>query len=223
MRSCSALCLCSAVLACGGGSEAEPANVAAPVAVPVPLPVETVSTVASPEVLMELSSRTTTFTQSLTAEPVSTTTAIIGSCGLEGAAGVQAELLERINALRAVGAVCGATIYSPAPALNWNNMLATAAASHASDMASNNFFSHTGSGGSSFDKRIATAGYRLADGGENIAAGQTSVQAVISSWINSPGHCRNLMSPSYRDVGVACARSDAATYSHYWTMNLGRE
>ena len=207
------------MLACGGGSDADQANVVAPMS----LPVETLSTVAAPDVVMDLPSPTTTFTRSLTDEPVSMTATAIATCELDDVAGVQAKLLERINALRAAGAVCGSTVYSPAPALNWSNMLLAAAAAHASDMAKNDFFSHTGSDGSSFDQRIAITGYRLAAGGENIAGGQTSVQAVITSWINSPGHCQNLMSRSYRDVGVACARSDAAAYSHYWTMNLGRE
>ena len=225
MRSSLALCLCSAVVACGGGSDVDQTNAAAPMSESV----ATSSTGAAPDIVMDLSTPTPTpipiptVTRSVTVEPVASDNAVYASCGLNDAAGFQAELLERINAWRAAGAVCGSRIYSPSPALNWNNMLQVAAAGHASDMAKNNFFSHTGSDGSSFDQRIAPTGYRLAAGGENIAAGQTSVQAVISTWINSPGHCQNLMSSSYRDVGVACARSDAAAYSHYWTMDLGRE
>ena len=219
MRSNVALCLCSAVVACGGGSDVDQTNAAAPMSESV----ATSNTGAAPDVVMDLSNRTPAVTPSLTIEPVASDNTVSASCGLNDAAGFQAELLERINALRAAGAVCGSRIYSPSPALNWNNMLQVAASGHASDMAKKNFFSHTGSDGSSFDQRIAPTGYRLAAGGENIAAGQTSVQAVISTWINSPGHCQNLMSSSYRDVGVACARSDAAAYSHYWTMDLGRE
>ncbi|MDP3655044.1 MAG: CAP domain-containing protein [Rhodoferax sp.] len=69
---------------------------------------------------------------------------------------------------------------------------------------------------------LFTTGYAYCAVGENIAAGQTSVQSVMSTWINSPGHCQNLMNPTYRDMGVACVRNDAASYRLYWTMDLGR-
>ena len=62
----------------------------------------------------------------------------------------------------------------------------------------------------------------LSAAGENIAAGQGSVQDVIVSWLNSPGHCKNMMEPSYQDIGVACISNDGAPYGMYWTMNLAR-
>jgi uncharacterized protein YkwD len=49
-------------------------------------------------------------------------------------AGFQAEVLLRINALRAAGAVCGTAVYPAAPALNWNNLLQQAASGHSSEM-----------------------------------------------------------------------------------------
>ncbi len=101
-------------------------------------------------------------------------------------------------------------------------MLLTAATGHSADMAKNNYFSHTSLDGRTFDQRITAAGYRWSAVGENIAAGQTSVQSVMTSWINSPGHCQNLMNPTFRDIGVACVRNDAAKYRLYWTMDLGR-
>ena len=89
-------------------------------------------------------------------------------------------------------------------------------------MADNNYFSHTSLDGRTFAQRITATGYRYTAAGENIAAGQTSVQSVMTGWINSPGHCQNLMNPTYRDIGMACVRNDAATYRLYWTMDLGR-
>ena len=70
--------------------------------------------------------------------------------------------------------------------------------------------------------RISATGYSFSAAGENIAAGQSTVQEVMASWIKSPGHCRNLMNPAFQDVGVACMRNNASSYGLYWTMNLGR-
>ena len=150
-------------------------------------------------------------------------TATDASCGLNGAAGIQAELMPRINALRAAGAVCGSTKFVATRPLIWIRMLLVSSTGHCADMANKNYFSHTSLDGRTFDKRITAAGYRFTAAGENIAAGQTTVQAVMTGWTNSAGHCRNMMNPTYRDVGVACVRNDASTYRRYWTMNLGRK
>ena len=144
------------------------------------------------------------------------------SCGLNGAAGIEAEVIQRINALRAAGAVCGANTFAPTSALTWNTTLLSAAKGHSADMAQKNYFSHTSQDGRTAGQRITAAGYNWSTFGENIAAGQTSVQQVMTGWINSPGHCQNLMNANVRDVAVACVRNDAATYGLYWTMNLAR-
>ena len=144
------------------------------------------------------------------------------SCGLNGAAGIEAEITQRVNALRAAGAVCGTTAYSAASALVWNSTLLVAAKGHSADMAQKNYFSHASQDGRTPGQRITAAGYIWSAYGENIAAGQTTVEQVMTGWINSPGHCQNLMSPNFRDIAVACVRNDAADYRLYWTMDLAR-
>jgi len=139
-------------------------------------------------------------------------------CGL---ANFQADALRIVNAKRAQGASCGTHgNFAPAAALAWNTALANAAYGHSRDMADHNFFSHTGSNGSSFDARISAAGYDWHAVAENIAAGPSSVQAVVDGWMASDGHCANLMSASYRDMGLACARNPASSYGIYWTLDL---
>lgn len=131
--------------------------------------------------------------------------------------------MARINQHRAAGATCGSTAYAPAATLAWNDRLTQAADVHSRDMQANNFFSHTGSNGSSFDQRITAAGYAWRGAGENIAAGQASVNGVIDGWIASPGHCANLMNPSFQHVGLACVSGTGSnTYRTYWTMELAR-
>ena len=42
--------------------------------------------------------------------------------------------------------------------------------------------------------------YRSA--GENIAAGQTTAEAVMQDWMNSSGHRANILNSSYTEIGV---------------------
>jgi uncharacterized protein YkwD len=151
-----------------------------------------------------------------------------GDCGL---ANFQAELLARVNALRAAGTTCRtpdnsrSTVFAPgATALRWHSSLTQAALAHSQDMATRDYFSHTTLGGDSFDRRIlAITGDIWRRLGENIAAGQGSVQEAVDDWTASYDHCLNLMNPAYTDIGVACVpRSGSARYSSYWTMDLGQ-
>lgn len=145
---------------------------------------------------------------------------VLSTCGLPD---FQAALLARINQLRAAGASCGTSgNFAPTGMLGWNGVLTQAADGHSRDMATQNYFSHTSLDGRSMSDRVNAAGYAWSRLGENIAAGYPSVNAVMDGWIASPGHCANLMNPNFAEVGVACVpRSGSATYSHYWTMNLG--
>ncbi len=140
-----------------------------------------------------------------------------------GIADFQAEALRRINARRAAGASCGARgSFPPVPALAWNSALANAAYGHSLDMATQNYFSHTSLDGRTPGTRVTAAGYSGSAVGENIAAGYGSLPAVIDGWMTSDGHCANLMSASYTEVGLACARNGASTYGIYWTQALAR-
>lgn len=140
------------------------------------------------------------------------------TCGI---ANFQSDMLARVNAYRAAGAVCGGVSYPAVGAVAWDAQLQQAATVHATDMAQNNFFSHTGSDGSTLRQRVPAAGYNYSTAGENIAAGQTSVQDVVDGWMNSPSHCANTMKAEFRDVGVSCMSSAASTYGVYWTLELG--
>jgi uncharacterized protein YkwD len=197
---CLVASLCGVLASCGGGGGSTDGTAA----MPTPATLTTPATAPATTVV-----------------PV-TAAVSDASCGLNGTAGIQAEIMQRVNALRAAGAVCGSTTYSAATALTWNTKLLQSAKGHSADMAQNNYFSHTSLDGRTLSQRVLAAGYSYMAVGENIAAGQTTVESVMTAWINSPGHCQNLMNPTFRDIGVACIRNDAATYRLYWTMNLGR-
>lgn len=201
--------LAACLAACGGG---EPDPVSGPAAALT----SSIASDAAAEVML------VDTVAADTAGPTEQALAVVAgsNCAL---ANFQAELMQRINAYRARGATCGSYgSFAPATALAWNDKLQGAAARHCADMAGKNFFSHTGSDGSSAGTRITQAGYAWSAWGENIAAGQSTVQQVVDGWMASPGHCANLMKPSFRHVGVACVSNSASTYRRYWTLDLAK-
>ena len=129
------------------------------------------------------------------------------------------EFLMDINHIRQKGCNCGVTYFPPASPLVWNDKLELAAIGHARDMAANNYFSHTSRDGRNVEDRLALAGYtfkgfRSFAVGENIAMGQMSIAEVMQGWLKSEGHCRNLMNPGYKEVGVALN-------NQYWVQDFG--
>ncbi|AQG79433.1 CAP domain-containing protein [Spirosoma montaniterrae] len=133
----------------------------------------------------------------------------------------QQEILTYINQARSKPCQCGTTTYPAVPALSLNTQLNAASDKHALDMATNNYFSHTGRDGSQPWDRMTREGYVWRAAGENIAAGYTTTRAVVDGWLRSPGHCRNIMSANFKDLGVGYAYSAGSTYRHYWVTNFG--
>jgi len=134
---------------------------------------------------------------------------------------LQASILGLLNEARASVRHCGGTEYAAAAPLVWNDSLANAASIHSNDMALHNFFSHTGSDGSSVAQRVDAQGYRWRTVGENIAAGQPNSEAVLDSWLNSPGHCKNIMNPRFTETAVVCVENSDSQYDQYWTNVFG--
>ncbi len=129
------------------------------------------------------------------------------------------KFLERVNEARHKGCNCGKTYFPPAPPLVWNYQLEDAAMGHAEDMSSKNYFSHTSKDGRTMAQRIGNAGYgfkgfKSYTVGENIASGQMSIDEVMNGWLHSEGHCRNLMNPSFKEIGIA-------EFNHYWVQDFG--
>lgn len=136
-----------------------------------------------------------------------------------GSAQFKREFLQQINSVRASGCICGTTNMPPAPPLAWNNNLEHSAKGHAWDMSNNSYFSHTSKDGRGMEDRIVLAGYYF-NGfksfviGENIAFGQAGINEVMKGWLKSEGHCKNLMNPKFKEVGVA-------ENHKYWVQDFG--
>ena len=97
--------------------------------------------------------------------------------------------------------------------------LTAAAAGHAQDMATNNYFSHTSQDGRTFVDRIKAQGYPVPRS-ENIAAGQPTVTAVMDAWMASAGHRANILDCSAVAMGAASAKG--GSYGIYWVQDFGR-
>ncbi|MBG9784863.1 SafA/ExsA family spore coat assembly protein [Shouchella lehensis] len=97
---------------------------------------------------------------------------------------------------------------------NWE--LSRVARFKSADMRDKNYFSHTSPTYGSPHQMIRDFGIQYRASGENIAAGQTSAQAVFQSWMNSSGHRQNILSPTYTEIGVGYA--EGGSYRHYWTQ-----
>ncbi len=131
------------------------------------------------------------------------------------------QVLAAVNAARARARRCGAQPYEAAPPLTWSDLLAQAAQAHSSDMAAQRYFNHQGKDGRAVSDRANQTGYRWRMVGENIAAGQDSAEEVVAGWLDSPGHCGNIMNPTFTQMGSAFAISgNPASGRVYWTQVL---
>ncbi|AQY20527.1 hypothetical protein T261_07132 [Streptomyces lydicus] len=97
-----------------------------------------------------------------------------------------------------------------------NAKLTKAAQAHSKDMADHRNMSHTGSDGSSPGDRITRAGYDWSAYGENVAYGYATPESVMKGWMSSPGHKRNILDCSFKEIGVGLAQP-----GNYWTQDFG--
>ncbi len=137
---------------------------------------------------------------------------------LQDPAAVAADVLELVNAARAQARRCGRERFDAAPPLAVSTPLTAAASLHSLDMAARGKPGHEGSDGSTSGERITRAGYAWAAAGENVAAGQRDADAVVTAWLDSPGHCATLMSSRFTATGIAFALAPGKDPAVYWTQ-----
>lgn len=139
-----------------------------------------------------------------TEPPGDTSTAKPG--GRESA--VERQVLARVNKERAkVG--CSPVTADP--------KLGQLAQDFSDDMSLRGFFDHVSPDGDSPWDRAQSAGI-LDLGGENIARGQMTSQAVMDSWMDSSGHRANILNCSYKTMGVGAHFGPGGPW---WTQEFG--
>jgi uncharacterized protein YkwD len=166
----------------------------------------TSTTTPSPTTTSTTTATSTTMTSS--APPTSTTTpSPTTTTGKPPATGPATRVLQLVNEERA-RAGC--------QALTEDKRLDAAAQGHSDDMSKNSYFSHTSQDGRTFVDRERNAGYP-SPGGENIAEGYTSADAVMDGWMHSDGHRRNILDCSFATIGIG-----VTTTGWYWVQDFGR-
>lgn len=80
-------------------------------------------------------------------------------------------------------------------------------------------FSHTRPNGEPCSSLIENGAYTV---GENIAAGSSTPEAVMSQWMNSPGHKANILNGDYTELGVGYAYRSGSEYGHYFVQMFRR-
>jgi uncharacterized protein YkwD len=94
--------------------------------------------------------------------------------------------------------------------------LDAAARQHSLEMARRGYFGHESANGTSFARRISrfysSTGYRHLAAGENILWSTLPLNAtrVVSLWMHSPGHRRNILNRAWREIGISAVEASTA-------------
>jgi uncharacterized protein YkwD len=86
-------------------------------------------------------------------------------------------------------------------------------------MVAHNQFSHA-----RFVQRIDAVHYNWQVAEENIATGYDTPSGTVTAWMASPDHCRNILSPSVRQVGTGERPAPVRSYASSpatWTQDFG--
>jgi uncharacterized protein YkwD len=99
-----------------------------------------------------------------------------------------------------------------------NASLDTAAIGQAKFQATRRTMTHTGQGGTNVGQRLLAVGYTPWTWAENVAYGYGSCAAVMSGWMDSPGHRANILNPQILEIGMGAVADTTGVI--YWTMDL---
>jgi len=119
---------------------------------------------------------------------------LISSVNLRSGVLTSQEILDLVNQDRASHGLSS---------LELNPTLNLAALAKAHDMLSNNYFAHTSPAGATPWDWFKSMGYNYTYAGENLAEGYTDATELEKSWMSSPSHRANILSPYYSELGLA--------------------
>jgi uncharacterized protein YkwD len=120
---------------------------------------------------------------------------------------LEAQLAQQINAVR--------RSYGLKP-LAVSSKLSSAAAAHTREMGADGYFEHESFDSTPFWKRVArwypSRGWHSWSVGENLVyrSPDVSADSAVEIWMNSPPHRANMLSRSWREIGISAIHFDAA-------------
>src|SRR5262245_41260542 len=125
---------------------------------------------------------------------------------LEPAADLEREIARRVNLIRREGRV---------PPLKIDPALSKVAREYSCALARRGALSHADPAGVSVADRVRKAGKTFGVVGENLAS-STNVPdpavTAVQSWMESPGHRKNILQPEFAETGVGVCRASATYY-----------
>ncbi len=92
--------------------------------------------------------------------------------------------------------------------LRQNSQLARAAQEKARDMFARGYWAHNAPDGTQPWYFITNTGYNYLQAGENLARDFNNAPDVVTAWMNSDSHRKNLLSQNYHDIGVAVVNGE---------------
>lgn len=134
------------------------------------------------------------------------------------------EVLLLVNENRSRAADCGVEgQFEAAAPIAMDPILRCSARLHSLDMFERDFFEHTNLDGLDPFQRMAAAGFSGSFLGENIALGQRTPEEVMEGWMESDGHCSNVMKAEFTVIGIGYhpGAGMRGLGSNYWTQNFG--
>lgn len=94
--------------------------------------------------------------------------------------------------------------------LEENSTLSQAAQAKAADMLGKGYWAHVAPDGTQPWQFFTNFGYKYRYAGENLAKDFSNPSSAVEAWMASPSHRENLLSPNYKEIGVAVVEGNLA-------------
>lgn len=108
----------------------------------------------------------------------------------------------------------GTKYMPPVEAVVWDTIVEEVALEHSMNMNQLDRFGHSVEGEVNMAERFYSWGFQLLAVGQNTGIEQKTEEDLIDDWIyKSSGHCKTLMNPKLKYIGLAKA-------GRYWTLNM---
>jgi uncharacterized protein YkwD len=132
------------------------------------------------------------------------------------------EVVVLLNERRAAGAMCADQLFEPAEPLRMDPALRCAARKHALDMGAQDYVSNIDPEDVDFHARAESAGYEGTALDQNIGAGHSTPEQLVTAVMGHAELCIHVMAPDADEIGVGYLEYEGASHPSYWTHVFGQ-